>query len=297
MATYWLYRLASIIVPRVPARLGYFLADLAGELAYLLNWSSRRNVNGNLSRVLGAANHNRQDIVRRVFRTGARNYFELFRLQSLDVEYINKVVTVEGWDHITDAMVEGKGVIAVAAHIGSFDLVTQVARSRNITVTLPVERVRPDRLFELVRRLRACQGLNLVSAGEGAVKTIYRALQDNHLVVIAADRDVQHSGMLVEFFGALTTVPTAPAIIARRTGAPVLPCCCLRRDDGSHIVHFDPPLELVHSPDRKQDIMRNTERIVRALEGFIRQHPDQWVVFRPVWDNTRPTAVNTTDDP
>ncbi len=65
--------------------------------------------------------------------------------------------------------------------------------------------------------------MNVVPLGPDAGTTVMRALRDNHVVCLLADRDLQGGGPEVEFFGERTTLPAGPATLTMRLGAPILP--------------------------------------------------------------------------
>lgn len=287
MLTYYLFRVAAWIVPLLPVRFGYWLASLLGDVAYLIQASARHNVYSNLRRVLGpgASESELKKLTRLVFRNGAKNYYDLFRVPTIKVEELREIVRVSGIENLRQCLEAGKGVIIVAPHLGSFDLVAQIATAYSYKVTIPVEPIKPQKLFDLVTSIRAAKGISLVPVGRGASKEIYRALGRNEIVAIASDRDVMRNGVRVTFFGEETTVPDAPALLALRTGAGIVPGCSVRNDDGTYAIYIEPKLSMQVSGDFRQDVKANSQSITRALETFIRRHPDQWVAFEAVWNN------------
>ncbi len=285
MLIYYVFRMAALLVPLVPLRLGYFVLTLIAELSCTFRPQACRIVEANLRRVLGPDADERtvKATARRVFHNGARNYFDLFRVRRLDLEQVRNIVTVEGWDNLEQARRPGKGAILAAAHLGNLDIVAQAAAANSLLVTIPVEHLSPQKLFDLVIGIRQTKGVSFVPVDGGALKAIYRALGRNEVVAIASDRDVLKNGVEVTFFGETTTVPNAPAILALRTGAAILPTCSLRHPDGTYSVRMEPALDVRYTGDLRQDVRYNTQQIVHALERFIRENPEQWVVFEPVW--------------
>lgn len=286
MLTYYLLRVAAVVAPRFPAVVGYCLAVLFGDLSFILQPRTRKSAMENLRRVVGGETTNAEilALVRQAFRTQAMNYYDLFRVPRLTLEDVRRIVTLRGEEHLQAALARGKGVILIAAHLGNLDIAIQVAVTQSYSLTLPVEHIQPEKLFALVSRLRADKGVKLVPVDNGALKAIYRALNKNELVVIAADRDVLRSGARVEFFGQETTLPDSPAVLSLRTGAPVLPVRCIRNSNRTFTVDIFPPLALRNSGNLKDDIRNNTRTVTETLESFIRENPEQWLVFGPVWN-------------
>ncbi|MCL5962700.1 MAG: hypothetical protein M1358_25885 [Chloroflexi bacterium] len=286
MLTYYLLRIAALIVPRLPLVVGYWLAERAADVSFRFQARARRNVIGNTRHVVGEETSQAElwAIAHEVFRTAARNYHDLFRVPRLTIEDVRRLVLVRGEEHLEQALRQGKGAILVSAHVGNVDIAVQVGISRGYRLTVPVEHVRPEKLFQMVTRIRADKGINLVPVDGGALRAISRALANNEVVVIAADRDILRNGARVTFFGEETTLPDAPAVLALRTGAPILAARSLRNGDGTFVVDILPPIDLRGTGNLKDDVRSNTQIVTDVVESLIRDHPEQWIVFEPVWE-------------
>ncbi|MGQ9675158.1 MAG: lysophospholipid acyltransferase family protein [Chloroflexota bacterium] len=285
MLAYVLFKIASVVVPVMPSGLTYRLASVMGLLGFYLLPRARRGIRSNLRRVFGpeAAQRDIDRAARRAFQVAAKNYADLFRIPKLQFAELEETVKVDGWEHVEAALAEGRGAIVFSAHLGNMELISQVIVARSLRAVVPVEHVKPERLFRLVTAARSSRGLRMIPIDGGALKAIYRALKANEIVGIGADRDIQGTGLVTRFFGEVTTMPDAPAVLALRTGARVLPVHSVRQPDDTFKVKVYPPLNLRQTGNVHEDVRVNTEMIVRILEGFIRSNPDQWVVFEPVW--------------
>ena len=127
--------------------------------------------------------------------------------------------------------------------------------------------------------------MNVVPLGPGAGTTVMRALKDNHVVCLLADRDLHGGGPEVEFFGERTSMPPGPATLALRTGAPILPTAVYftGRVDG-HFGWVRPPLPVERVGARlRDDVQRITQDLAHELEILIRRAPSQWHMFQPNW--------------
>jgi KDO2-lipid IV(A) lauroyltransferase len=192
------------------------------------------------------------------------------------------MVHVDGWEHLEWALAQGRGVVFFSAHFGNTDIVMQVAAARGLQATSPVERTRPEHLFQYARNLRESHGMKLIPA-DGLMLGLYRALKRGELVGLAADRDVTNSGRIVEFFGAPTRLPDGPIRVALHTGAPLLPAFALRLPDNSFRLEIEAPLELTRTGDEEAAIQSGIERVVEIMERHIAKNPEQWLVAQPVW--------------
>lgn len=293
MLAYVVFKIASIVVPLMPEGLSYRLASAVGLVGYYLLPRARRGIKGNLRRVFGPEADQRDidHAARRAFQVAAKNYADLFRIPRLDLPRLEETVKVDGWEHVEAALAEGRGAIVFSAHLGNMELISQVIVARSYRAVIPVEHVKPERLFRLVTAARSSRGLRMIPIDGGALKAIYKALKANEIVGIGADRDIQGTGLVTRFFGEVTTMPDAPAVLALRTGARVLPVQSVRQQDNTFRVKVYPALTLRQTGNIHEDVRVNTEAIVRIMEGFIRSNPDQWVVFEPVWPDGKTAST------
>jgi lauroyl/myristoyl acyltransferase len=282
--SYYVYRLLGAIMPLIPPKVGYALFSRLGDLSHDKATTSRENVYDNLRHVLGpdAGPGRIEKVAREIFRNQARNYYDLFRVASLSNEQIERLVTVHGLEHIDEALAAGKGVIAVTAHFGNLDVVAQAFALRKYPITVVAEHLKPERLYQYVVSLRASKGIKIIPI-DSFLRPIFRALRNNELVGLAADRNLTGTGTLTDLFGAPALLPDGHVQLALRTGAKLGMFFSLRRPDNTYEAFVEPALELENTGDLERDTRAGMARLVAVLEKYIGQHPEQWVMFQPVW--------------
>ncbi|NOZ06817.1 MAG: hypothetical protein GXP41_10805 [Chloroflexi bacterium] len=286
MLLYYLFRLAGWILPHIPPRFGYWLFARLGDLTYHLNPAGRAVVRDNMAHVLGpqATPEAIDRATRMVFRYSGQNYFDLFRLASLDTNQLERLIHAEGWEQIDEALAAGKGLVLVTAHFGAPDVVAQLVTSRGYPVTAVVEHLKPEPLFRYVCSLRGSHGLRTLPV-DGALMRLFRALRHNEVIALVADRDITESGIEVQFFGRTARMADGHVQIALRTGAPVMAGYCLRKPDGTFYA-YGTPIELERTGDRDRDVQAGLRKVLAFMETFIAAHPEQWVMFQPIWSES-----------
>jgi KDO2-lipid IV(A) lauroyltransferase len=223
--------------------------------------------------------------VQEAFDSYAHYWVESFRLPTLSAATVERGFTVDGYEHIVDGLAAGNGVILVLPHLGGWEWAGRWIAEQGHQITVVVERIEPPELFDWFVDLRSALGMNVVPLGGGAATTLMKALRDNHVVCLLADRDLQGGGPEVEFFGERTTMPAGPAMLALRTGAPILPTAVYftGRVDGHH-AWVRPPLPAERRDGRlRDDVARITQDLAGELELLIRRAPSQWHLFQPNW--------------
>lgn len=292
MASYYLYRLAGALVPFIPSRLGYPFFSLIGEVAFRLAKRERAIVRENLRHVLGPEvdEATLMRTVREVFRHLSKNYYDFFHHhRGLSEEKMRASLTTVGLEHIEEALAQGKGLVLASAHLGSPDALMQMVSLFSYKVTVPAEHLKPEALFRYVLGLRSKRGMTLLPA-DGPLLGLFRALRRNEIVAVAADLDTTGSGMVVDFFGAPARLPDGHVQLAMRTGAQLALAFGRRMPDNSYLAEVYPPLELEESGDFQRDVRANMKKVIAVLEEGIRQHPEQWVMFQPIWNSGEEAA-------
>jgi len=282
-----LYKLGSLLTRLLPYRVVYLVAAFVSDLNYAVNRRSRRAVFANLRHVL--AHHppaERMDaIARRVFRNFALNIVDFLRLPLVDRAEMQRVVRVEGWEHAERAQAAGHGVIFLSCHLGNWEWAgVKFAQEgfRIKAVALDHGAGRVTRFFSERRRGKGIEPLPL----SGSTFAMIEWLRAGGAVGVIADRDYAHQGMEVTFFDAPAIMPRAHAILATKTGAPIVPCFLLREASDHFRMIVEPPVYAADFQHLEADfrVRAIIERCFRIFEEVIVHHPDQWFVFEPLWE-------------
>src|SRR6267143_3974300 len=270
---------ALAVLPRVPPTWHGPISEVIGTIAYLAVPHARAAVRANLAVSAPERSHS----VRRVFVNQVRQYLEVFHIVRLDRARFEAIVRVEGWDRFLCAQRLGKGVIFGSAHFGPVALVGQILMARGYTLTLPAEKTDSE-LMRAVNRARQAQGLVLVPMDSAL--SIHRVIRDGGALGILADRAVTGIGERVEFFGRPALLPSAHVALALRTGAALLPAFAWR-EKGFLMARIEEPLELMSTGDRDADVRAGVSQFAAQLERYVKEYPEQWSVFEPVWDSDK----------
>ncbi|MCB0165103.1 MAG: lysophospholipid acyltransferase family protein [Anaerolineae bacterium] len=281
---YYLYRLAGFMGPQFPAPLGYTLCRWCGSVAYQVNKPVRATISSNLRRIMGPQTPI-AEIERRTrltFNTIFYNYFDLFRLPALEAEAVDRLVTVIGWEHVSAALAEGKGIVMTSAHLGNIEVVLYAMLRRGLSITIPVERVEPPELFAYITALRTSHGLKLIPV-DGPLIDLIRTLKKQGVAGLAADRDITGAGQIVPFFGYPARLPDGHIRLALRTGAPLVMGFSRRNPDQRYEAYFLPPYHPPASGSEEERVAAGMKFILAEMEKAIAQTPEQWTVTVPIW--------------
>jgi KDO2-lipid IV(A) lauroyltransferase len=197
-------------------------------------------------------------------------------------------VRLEGVEHIKSALAEGRGALYLTAHFGNWEL---LAAAHMLTGLAPLSVViRPlDNPFldRLVSRGRERGQVRLIPK-RAALRGVRVVLGRGECVGILLDQHAGRQGVFVPFFGALASTSRSLAVLALKTGAPVVPAFIHRLPDGDHQVTLEPALELVRTGQRDRDVEVNTARFTEVIERHVRTHPEQWFWVHRRWKTPPP---------
>jgi Kdo2-lipid IVA lauroyltransferase/acyltransferase len=230
----------------------------------------------------------RQQLAPAVFHHFVKFFFEALAMLLLPLPRLQQKVVVTGAQHAEAALQLGKGIVAIVAHAGNWELTGMVYGMSYHPLAIVARRHDSPFLDRIIRFLRE-RGGNTMVAKQGGLKAILTQLKKNQIVGMAIDQNTTtKGGILVDFFGHPARTTPIAAILARRFGTPVIPVLSRRLPDGRHLVQISPPLPLEITADADADIRRHVQLQSDTIEAWVRVSPEQWLWLHKRWKNQFP---------
>lgn len=241
-------------------------------------------MSANMAQVLGApANVRTRRLARRALRNYLKYLVDFLRAPALTREEVARRMTFNQWAPFDQALADGKGAIVVGLHMGNWDLGGAMLALKGYPMTVVVDTFRNARLNLLVQGTRARLGMKTIPR-EDAPRRVLQALRRNEALAILMDRPAAgDSGVEVSFFGRNTVVPAGAATLALRTGARIVPAGMVRLPDDRFLGLVDRCIDYEPTGDRAADVRALTQLIMDSLARWVREYPDQWYKFQPMW--------------
>ena len=285
------YTTLGSCIAALPEPVALGLGNLVGDVLYRVRHDHRAMVKANLTRVLGAEGSDAQVLdrwARRSFRAYARYWVEGARLPGTSSDEVVQRTFVDGLHHLHEGSATGRGTILALPHIGSWEYGGAFLATQDLPMTAVAERIEPPALFDYFVEQRAAMGLTIVPLDQKSGGALLSTLRAGGLVGLLCDRDIEGTGIEVEFFGERTTMPAGPATLALRTGATLCTGAVYSGPGRDHRAIVEAPLDTARTGPLRKDVARLTQEIATRLEGLIRRAPEQWHVFQPLWLADRP---------
>ncbi len=189
------------------------------------------------------------------------------------------------------ALAKGKGVMTISGHLGNFMLMGTKLVQEGYPLGVLYREVRDKKVARLIKNMQRRLNIHSIPAlpAHIAVKESLRWLRKNKILFLQQDRNFfEDRGVIwVNFFG--HPAPTAPGtvVLAKRSGATLLPVFVMRRkgNEGYSIV-IDPPVELELTGDKEKDILINTQKFTDIIEDYVRKYPSQYFWIYKRWRGT-----------
>ena len=272
----------------LPARLGLWVGARLGDLAWTALPRRRTVALENLARAFpGRSATELARIGRASFRHLGMNFVESCVFFFRPPARLLSRVSVDGLPNVEAAHAMGRGILLLGAHFGNWELLAASHALTRFPLSVVVRPLDSPLYDGILERFRTRSGVELITKRR-ALTDIVEALRRGRMVGILLDQNAsRREGVFVPFFGIPASTSKGMALIALRTGAPVLPVFIRRRPDGRHVIDAGAPVPV--PPDG--DVVAFTRAFNEAIEAAIRQAPEQWFWLHRRW-KTRPVVEN-----
>jgi KDO2-lipid IV(A) lauroyltransferase len=286
LLTFW--RTSSWVLGHLPAAPVYRLGGVMAFLGYAASPQRRRWLRSNFGHVLGVPPSDKAAgrMARAAYRNYSRYVMELMRLPWMKREQVDNLLEVRSLDKFIEAYHASKGCIMVAAHLGNNEAAAAGFAKQGLTINVVGDDSSYVELYDLFARQRESWGVKMIAWRN--LRGVFGALRRHEGLVLLVDWGYRPDGIPVKMYGAWTTLPAGPAILAAKHGSSIVPFSINRLPDGTFRAAADDPI-LVPS-DSPADLARATQAIATALETHISPAPEQWYIFKPIWPDTEQEA-------
>ena len=280
---YLLYLFAWKLIALLPEISAYKLADYVSDRIYKKNGKGIKRLRRNYGRVMPEYSSQKlEEITKLGMRSYLRYWFDTFRLSKWSKNRIISTTQVIRENLLRDPIQSKQGCIVALPHAGNWDHAAAYFCSTGITLTAVVEKLKPEAIFKKFLAYRQSIGIEAISHKEKTIPILTERLQAGKLIALVADRDMSRNGIEVNFFGKTSKMPSGPAILAIKTGAPLITAYVRYTSGGIEII-FDETLKPTNSGSEEEQIKIITQSMADNFAKRIKENPVDWHMLQRIW--------------
>ena len=280
---YLLYLFAWKLIAVLPEKSAYKLADYVSDRIYKKNGKGIKRLRGNYGRVMPEYSPQKlEELTKLGMRSYLRYWFDTFRLSKWSKNRIISTTQVIRENLLRDPIQSKQGCIVALPHAGNWDHAAAYFCSTGITLTAVVEKLKPEAIFKKFLAYRQSIGIEAISHKEKTIPILTERLQAGKLIALVADRDMSRNGIEVNFFGKTSKMPSGPAILAIKTGAPLITAYVRYTSGGIEII-FDETLKPTNSGSEEEQIKIITQSMADNFAKRIKENPVDWHMLQRIW--------------
>jgi KDO2-lipid IV(A) lauroyltransferase len=198
----------------------------------------------------------------------------------LNLPYVKfDAATLERYERMRD---DGKPALVFAAHLGNWELPALISAAFGLDALVLYRRPNLGAVADAVIALRRGSMGTLVPTDLYAPMRLGRALEDNRHVAMLVD---QHygKGVDVTFFGRRCKANPLIAALARHVECPIHGTRIVRLPGGSFRAEITDAIPPVRDAEGRVDVAGTMQAITSVVEGWVREHPEQWLWLHRRW--------------
>jgi KDO2-lipid IV(A) lauroyltransferase len=221
------------------------------------------------------------DLVSRAFDSYLRYWCDTFRIQDWSSQRIRESVTLTNGHLLLDPMRDNRGVVIALPHSGNWDHAGAYFCSIGIPLVTVAERLKPEALFTKFLEYRNSMGFEVLSLDSRSFVTLMKRAREKRLIALVADRDLSRSGVNVDFFGFPSRMPAGPALLAIKTGVPLVVAHVSYRPVGIHINFSE--VAIPEKGSESEKISMVVQACADLFAKGIADHPEDWHMLQRIW--------------
>jgi lauroyl/myristoyl acyltransferase len=291
------FPLLAWLAPRAPRRWLFAQARWIIALVMFVHSRPKAAIARNLARVLDAPvdSPRVRRAVRQMLRHFAYYWVDLFRFPQLPAERLHELVVDadrDALERLAELRASGRRVILMTAHLGNWELGSVLAGRAGIPLAVVYVRdafADAERFRSRLRGSGDILEIPIRPDEQMASLPVLRAFEQGRIVALQGDRDFNDRGVVASFLGAPARFPLGPFLLARMTGAVLVPVFIAYAPDLRFEIELGEPIEVERTAERERDARAALARWLPMLEAAVRRWPTQWYNFHDFWPQPEAT--------
>ena len=233
-----------------------------------------------------------ESIVREMCDNLGRTVAEYPHLDKLKLTGADPRLQISGNEHADAAVARGKGLMFISGHFANWEAMPVTATELGYEGGLVYRPPNNPYVDRYISRMRAKAGPKLqISKGAQGTRKIFTLLRRGQAILMLVDQKTEQ-GVAAPFFGRDAMTTPAPAALALKLGAALLPTSNERLKGARFRMRIRPAIAFAPSGDHEADVLALTAKINEAIEECVRARPSQWLWIHRRWTTPRDATKN-----
>jgi KDO2-lipid IV(A) lauroyltransferase len=177
---------------------------------------------------------------------------------------------------------DGKPALIFASHLANWELPALAAVAHGLDAAILYRRPNIASADRIIQEIRQVKMGTLIPAGRDAPLRLAEALRAGQHVAMLVDQYLTN-GVEVTFFGRKTRANPMLARLLRQVECPVHGVRIIRLPGRRFRAELSKEVVPVRNEKGEIDIQGTTQAVTSVVEGWIREHPEQWLWLHRRW--------------
>jgi len=281
-----LYKIFKFIVLLLPKFLVKFFLDTLANILFYTNIEHKRYAKTNLDFVYQdkMSEKRKREIIKNSYKNLVYNIYEFVENQTLNLEGLEKKITVENEHIILDALKAKKKIILITAHYGNWEYGSSFIPLKYAPTTMVGRPMNNSYLNEELNATRTRNNTEMLTKKD-ASRGLVKALKNNRILGLVIDQHTS-GGIDVEFLGHRVKQADSTSRLALKFDALIIPLFFTMDSFGKYTAKFYEPID-PKEYQGENNISELTQVQANIMQEHILNNPDQWF-----WQHKRFKSYN-----
>lgn len=272
-----LYKIFKFLVLLFPKKVVKIFLDGISYLVYLFNFEHKKYAKANLDLVYekSLTEEKKWDIVRESYRNLFYNLYEFIENSTLELEELEKKITLENEQVLLNAINTNKKIILVSAHYGNWEYITSYISLKYKPTTMVGRHMNNKYLNKDMEENRNKHNSQMLVKAKSA-KGLIKALKDGRIVGLATDQHIDpNKGVIIDFLGHKASQVDSSARLAIKLDAVIIPVFFIQNGFRDYTIKFYSTIE-PKDFERENQLIDITQKEADVMSEQILSKPENW---------------------
>lgn len=177
---------------------------------------------------------------------------------------------------------DGKGALFFASHLANWELPALAGPAYGLDSAILFRRPNIASVDRAIQNIRSVNMGTMIATTHDAPLRLAQALQKGVHVGMLVDQYFGR-GVDVTFFGRTTKANPLLARLARQVECPIVGARIIRLPNHRFRAELSEEVTPVRDSEGKIDVQGTMQAVTSVIEGWVREHPDQWLWLHRRW--------------